>query len=76
MDALGEILPYLFTFFVLVNGSPTLEFYLERGLRHSDIVSSFIFILAMKGLNVSTDDAILHDFYSGTSIRKEGIDIS
>ena len=37
---------------VLVNGSPTEEFSLDRGLQHGDPMSPFIFILAAKGLNV------------------------
>ncbi|MCI26969.1 cysteine-rich receptor-like protein kinase [Trifolium medium] len=37
---------------VLVNGSPTDEFPLERGLRQGDPHSHFLFLLAAEGLHV------------------------
>lgn len=36
---------------VLVNGSPIDEFLLERGLRHGDPLSSFLFLIVAEALN-------------------------
>lgn len=42
---------------VLVNGSPTLEFPIKKGLRQGDHLSHFLFILAVEALNVTLLDA-------------------
>ncbi|XP_071718172.1 uncharacterized protein [Rutidosis leptorrhynchoides] len=43
---------------VIVNGSPTSEFNLARGVRQGDPVSHFLFILAAEGLNALTKAAV------------------
>nr|GEZ12956.1 hypothetical protein [Tanacetum cinerariifolium] len=53
---------------VLVNGSPTCEFDIQRGLRQSDPLSPFLFILAMEGLHVLTCKANTMGLFKGASI--------
>lgn len=42
---------------VLVNGSPIEEFPITKGVRQGDSLSSFLFIIAMKGLNIALKSA-------------------
>ncbi|GKA22184.1 cysteine-rich receptor-like protein kinase [Tanacetum coccineum] len=47
-----------FSMSILVNGSPTNEFRLERGARQGDPLSSFLFILAAEGLSDLVSEAV------------------
>lgn len=48
---------------VLINGSPTKEFEIMRGVRQCDLMASFLFIIVMEGLHVSLEVACdLHYF--------------
>jgi len=56
------------TALVLVNGSPTDEFPLGRGLRQGDPLSPFLFLLAAEGFNVLMESLIRNNLYSGYQV--------
>jgi hypothetical protein len=62
---------------VLVNGSPTEEFPLERGLRQGDPLSPFLFLLAAEGLNVMMSAMVERNMFTGYDVgEQESITIS
>jgi mannosylglycoprotein endo-beta-mannosidase len=58
---------------VLVNGSPTDEFPLERGLRQGNPLSPFLFLLAAEGLNVLMQALVEHQLFSGYSFGMQNM---
>lgn len=61
---------------VLVNGSPTEEFYLSRVVRQSDPLSPFLFLLAAEGLNVMVKEALSHGIFKGVSVGSDEVCVS
>ncbi|GJX75160.1 putative RNA-directed DNA polymerase, partial [Tanacetum coccineum] len=61
---------------VLVNGSPTPEFKIEKGLRQGDPLSPFLFILAIEALNVVLEEAKVRHFFRGMEVGNDRIYIS
>jgi len=53
---------------VLVNGSPTDEFSLGRGLRQGDPLSPFLFLLAAEGSNVMMKSMVESSLFRGYSV--------
>lgn len=53
---------------VLVNGSPTDEFQLRRGLRQGDPLSPFLFLVAADGLNILMKSLVDKQLFAGYSI--------
>ena len=53
---------------VLVNGCPTEEFTMERGLRQGDPLSPFLFLLAAEGLNVLMNVVVAVDLFRGYGV--------
>nr|GEX49538.1 putative RNA-directed DNA polymerase, eukaryota, reverse transcriptase zinc-binding domain protein [Tanacetum cinerariifolium] len=61
---------------ILVNGSPTKEFKIFKGLRQGDPLSYFLFILAMKGLHSLTCKAEDLGLFKGASVGRDNMSIS
>ena len=61
---------------VLVNGSPTKEFKLEKGLRQGDPLSPLLFILAVEALNVAILEAKDKKLFCGVEVGKDKINVS
>ncbi|GJY03288.1 RNA-directed DNA polymerase, eukaryota, reverse transcriptase zinc-binding domain protein [Tanacetum coccineum] len=61
---------------VLVNGSPTKEFELFKGLRQGDPLSPFLFILAMEGLHSLTCKAEELGLFKGATSGRDNTSIS
>ncbi|XP_071718269.1 uncharacterized protein [Rutidosis leptorrhynchoides] len=61
---------------ILVNGSPTREFHLGRGVRQGNHLSPFLFILATEGLNILTKAALDRGLYQGVKVGNDNVVIS
>nr|GEX40755.1 RNA-directed DNA polymerase, eukaryota [Tanacetum cinerariifolium] len=61
---------------VLINGSPTPEFKLERGLRQGDPLFPFLFILAVEALNVALLEARAKNLFRCVEVGIDKINIS
>jgi hypothetical protein len=62
---------------VLVNGSPTEEFPLERGLRQGDLLSPFLFLLAAEGLHVMMRAMVERNQFTGYTVGGQvGVTVS
>ncbi|GJT98496.1 putative RNA-directed DNA polymerase, eukaryota, reverse transcriptase zinc-binding domain protein [Tanacetum coccineum] len=53
---------------VLVNGSPTKEFKIQRGLGQGDLLSPFLFILAVEALNIAFLEATNNNIFHGIKV--------
>ncbi|MCH83014.1 LINE-1 reverse transcriptase like [Trifolium medium] len=62
---------------ILINGSPSKEFKMERGLRQGDPLSPFLFLLVAEGLNVLMDKAVADGSFVGYGVgRDESLSVS
>ncbi|XP_071689558.1 uncharacterized protein [Rutidosis leptorrhynchoides] len=61
---------------ILVNGSPTEEFKLQRGIRQGDPLSPFLFIIASERLNVLAQEARVKGLMSGVKVGKDKIPLT
>nr|GEV61673.1 RNA-directed DNA polymerase, eukaryota [Tanacetum cinerariifolium] len=61
---------------ILVNGSPTDEFHVKRGLRQGDPLSPFLFILVMEGLHMVIEKAISTGRFPEINVGMDNILVS
>ncbi|KAL8524197.1 hypothetical protein ACS0TY_013966 [Phlomoides rotata] len=61
---------------VLVNGSPSGEFKLQRGLRQGDPLSHFLFLIVVEGLNILTKKAVELNLFSPILTDAQRIEVS
>ncbi|GLT28935.1 hypothetical protein SLA2020_038370 [Shorea laevis] len=61
---------------VLVNGSPTEEFKMERGIRQGDPIAPFLFLIVAEGLHGLIESAKSKDLLQGVDIGSFGLNIS
>ncbi|GJV42343.1 putative RNA-directed DNA polymerase, eukaryota, reverse transcriptase zinc-binding domain protein [Tanacetum coccineum] len=61
---------------ILVNGSPTSEFSVKRGLRQGDPLSHLLFIIVMEGLHMSLQEACYSGLIHGIKIGSSNITLS
>nr|GEX75605.1 inactive leucine-rich repeat receptor-like protein kinase CORYNE [Tanacetum cinerariifolium] len=61
---------------VLINGSLSKEFKLERGLRQGNLLSLFLFLIVVKALQISILEACEKGIYKGIYLANNGANIS
>lgn len=61
---------------VLVNGSPTGNFQMERGLRQGDPLSPFLFVLAAEGISLMMEKAAEMGLFKPMEVGRRRIEIS
>ncbi|GJS96023.1 reverse transcriptase domain, reverse transcriptase zinc-binding domain protein [Tanacetum coccineum] len=64
------------TMSILVNGFPSEEFGLERGVRQGDPLSPFLFILAAEGLNAIVTEAVEKGIFRGVVVGANKVTVS
>ncbi|GKV05161.1 hypothetical protein SLEP1_g17203 [Rubroshorea leprosula] len=64
------------TVLILVNGSPTEEFQMEKGLRQRDHLAPFLFLMIAEALNGLMKKAVNENMFKGIEIGKSGLKLS
>ncbi|GJY85810.1 RNA-directed DNA polymerase, eukaryota, reverse transcriptase zinc-binding domain protein, partial [Tanacetum coccineum] len=58
---------------VLVNGSPSNEFSIKRGLRQGDLLSPFLFIILMEGLRIAMQNVVCSGLIRGAGVSSQDV---
>ncbi|GKA91273.1 putative RNA-directed DNA polymerase [Tanacetum coccineum] len=61
---------------VIVNGSLTKEFKIQKGLRQGEPLSPFLFIIAMEAFHVTIQEAKANSIYEGIQVGHNNVDLS
>ncbi|GKD29318.1 putative RNA-directed DNA polymerase [Tanacetum coccineum] len=61
---------------ILINGSPSKEFKLSKGLRQGDPLSPFLFIISMEALHIAVMESRENGVFKGVEVRKNKVVIS
>lgn len=61
---------------VLVNGSPTKDFGMERGFRQGDPLSPFLFLIAAEAMSVMMQEASKKGLFKGCRIADTQVEVS
>jgi hypothetical protein len=56
---------------VLVNGCPTEEVNISRGLKQGDLLAPFLFLLVSEGLSALTQKAVSLSFFNGFKVSPD-----
>ncbi|GJV19306.1 RNA-directed DNA polymerase, eukaryota, reverse transcriptase zinc-binding domain protein [Tanacetum coccineum] len=60
---------------IIINGSPSEEFEIERGVRQGDLLAPFLFILMAEGLNSIVSEAVEKGIFRGVKIGDGGLNV-
>ncbi|KAJ9543812.1 hypothetical protein OSB04_023519 [Centaurea solstitialis] len=61
---------------VLVNGSPTEEFTMEKGIRQGDPLAPFLFLVVAEGLHIMVEEAKEKGLYKGLKVGNKEVVLS
>jgi len=61
---------------ILVNGSPTTEINIQRGLKQGDLLAPFLFLLVAEGFSGMMRNVVSLNLFEGFQFRSDGLVIT
>lgn len=61
---------------MLINGSPTKEFSIQKGLKQGDPLAPFLYLLVVEGLSGLMRNAVTTRLFKGIKIENDGPEVS